>query len=621
VDRTAFNDDIRISYDPEPDFTRSPIEIPTGVRDRILKRMTFLYDKETADTWYPELGRILKVHHAHKPPEMLDLERDYDPAERFTQRDMILVTYGDLIIGEQENPLASLADFVERPPLKGIFNTIHILPFFPYSSDKGFSVTNFRKVDPKLGSWKDIAEIGKRYHLMIDGVLNHISAQSRAFREFLNGNPFNKDMVIHYDSPDVLSPEHIRLIRRPRTSELLTRFESINGPIWVWTTFSPDQVDLNYRNPMVLMQIMDILLLYIRNGADIIRLDAVTYLWEEPGTTSASLEQTHEILKLFRDVIDLAAPGVALLTETNVSHEENISYFGDGSDEAHIVYNFALPPLVLHTFYTRDVTVLSNWARGLKYPSATTTYLNMLDTHDGIGLMGVGNILTDAQIKDMIERAVANRALVSNTRAEDGSEQPYEINTTWWGALNNPGSGEDLPLQVRRFIASRSIPFVLKGIPTLYFLGLGAVWNDPSVAMLTGSKRDINRTPVTERQIKLILSDPASPLSLIRESLGHIAMIRTRERAFHPNGEHRILSASPQVFTVLRTSPEGDERILCLINVGEDPQHIDIPVSDLGEKLAGWLDLIGGRNYRNGKGVLSLDLDAYQVVFLKGVER
>jgi sucrose phosphorylase len=423
--------------------------------------------------------------------------------------------------------------------------------------------------------------------------------------------------VVHYDSPDALSPEQIQLIRRPRTSDLLTRFESIDGPIWVWTTFSPDQVDLNYQNPLVLTQIIDILLLYIRNVADIIRLDAVTYLWEEPGTTGASLEQTHEILKLIRDIMDVVAPGVAILTETNVPHEENISYFGNGTDEAHMVYNFALPPLVLHTFYAKDVTALSTWARDLEYPSATTTYLNILDTHDGVGVMGVRDILTEDQIESLIDRAVENDALISYRSSSEGPDKPYEINTTWWGALNNPNIGEELKLQISRFVASRCVPFLIKGVPAMYFVGIGAVPNDPSVAEGTGSNRDINRQPISEQRINDDLEDPNSPLSLIRESLGHIAMIRARERAFHPGGEQRLLSVSPQVFAVLRTSPEGNERILCLINVTDEIQNIGITESVPGEIAGRLMDLVGGKEYQIENGVMSLDLEPYQVMFLK----
>ena len=216
---------------------------------------------------------------------------------------------------------------------------------------------------------------------------------SPEFQEFLNGHPDFKDIVITFKSPDELTPDERRLIVRPRTSDILTKFDSIDGPIYVWTTFSPDQVDLNYKNPGVLIFIIETLLLYVRRGADNIRLDAVTYIWSEPGTRCVHMDEAHEIIKLFRDILNLVAPKVALTTETNVPHKENISYFGNGSDEAQMVYNFALPPLVLHTFYLEDATALTGWAMDLKYFSDTSTYFNILDTHDGVGLMGVKDIL------------------------------------------------------------------------------------------------------------------------------------------------------------------------------------------------------------------------------------
>jgi len=145
--------------------------------------------------------------------------------------------------------------------------------------------------------------------------------------------------------------------------------------------------------------------MYVRRGADIIRLDAVTYLWAEPGTRCIHLEQTHQIVKLLRDVLDVVAPHVALITETNVPHEENISYFGNGYDEAQMVYNFALPPLVLYTMYKEDATVLSEWASNLEPPSDQTCFFNFLDSHDGIGLLGVKNILPKNQIDFIIEKA------------------------------------------------------------------------------------------------------------------------------------------------------------------------------------------------------------------------
>jgi Ser-tRNA(Ala) deacylase AlaX len=288
------------------------------------------------------------------------------PLPSITEKDVALITYGDLLITEEHSPLTGLAEFLdERARVSEVINILHILPFFPYSSDRGFSITDFWTVNPKLGSWEDIEGMTEKYRMMFDGVFNHISAESRAFREMLNGTPTFKDIAIVFHSPDELTPEQRRMLVRPRTSDILTKYYSIDGPIWVWTTFSPDQIDLNFKNPFVLAWVVHTLLLYVRKGANLVRLDAVTYLWSEPGTSSANLEQTHEIIKLLRDVLDIGAPNVALVTETNVPHEENISYFGNGYDEAQMVYNFTLPPLVLHTFYSEDATKLSEWAAAL----------------------------------------------------------------------------------------------------------------------------------------------------------------------------------------------------------------------------------------------------------------
>ncbi len=606
----------RIPYREKPDYTKPLLEVPDETRKRMRGRLVLLYGEKTADEYLPQLERILKVHYAHKPDELIEQDRDFNPAARFTEKDIIMITYGDLLRGKQHSPLASLAYFLKRP-LKDVVNTIHILPFFPYSSDRGFSITDFRSVDPKLGTWDDIREIGSEFKLLFDGVLNHASAESLGFQEFLNGHPRYRDVVIHYRSPDDLPPDQRLLIRRPRTSDILTRFDSINGPLYVWTTFSPDQVDLNYRNPLVLLFIIDVLLMYVRRGADIIRLDAVTYLWRELGTDCASLEQTHEIIKLFRDALDVAAPGVALLTETNVPHEENISYFGNGHDEAQMVYNFALPPLVLHTFYRENCAALSQWAVHLAYPSMTTTYFNMLDTHDGVGLQGVKNILSREEIDAIIERAVSHNAFVSYKTGPDGKDEPYEINTTWWGALNRRDSGEAPILQVKRFVASRSISLALKGVPGIYFHGMLDTENDPEVVKKTGSRRDINRTVIDEEYLDRAVSDPDSRLSLIQQLLRKLAEIRISYRAFHPNGGQNILMISTAVFSVLRVSPDGDERLLTLTNVAGQETLVEVALSELGSDAGVWGDLISGQAHEVRDNVLSLRLEPYDVAWLK----
>jgi len=332
----------RTFYNPEPDYTRPLFQLPAERRARMLSRLSFLYGEERANAWLPELERILQVHCAHKPPEMIDKEHRYNAVERFSESDFVLITYGDIVQGDGVSALSTLHEFVNTYN-RGAVNTIHLLPFFPYSSDRGFSVVDFSRVDPKLGTWEDIRAQKRRYDLMFDAVLNHCSARSEMFREYVNGNPLYKDFFIAYESPDELTHDQRSKIFRPRTSDILTRFDTLNGPRHVWTTFSADQIDFNFRYPEVLLRIIDGLLFYVRHGADILRLDAVTYIWAEPGTECVHLPETHEIVKLLRDVMETAASGVAIITETNVPHSDNVSYLGDGTDEAHMVYNFACP--------------------------------------------------------------------------------------------------------------------------------------------------------------------------------------------------------------------------------------------------------------------------------------
>ena len=307
---------------------------------------------------------------------------DRIPAQeyRLSERDSILITYGDQVQVGGEKPLQTLSAFCKQH-LTGIINGIHILPFYPSSSDDGFSVVDYRKVDLSLGNWEDISSMQNHFRLMFDGVINHISSQSEWFKAFLRDGPQYRDYFITVKG----SPDLSQVIR-PRTLPLLTTFQTLSGEKHMWTTFSEDQIDLNYKNPEVLLEILDVLLLYAERGATFIRLDAIAYLWKEIGTTCINLPQTHRIIQFLRAALNEVAPHVHFITETNMPHPDNISYFGDGTNEAQLIYNFALPPLILHTFYTGDVRVLSNWAKTLILRSNKTTFFNFLSSHDGIGL-------------------------------------------------------------------------------------------------------------------------------------------------------------------------------------------------------------------------------------------
>ena len=607
----------RTFYDEFPDFTGPALEISYTQKKRIFDKLQFLYGREAAEKWAPEFERILKVHHAHKPAEMIEKEKEYDPCERFSEEHIILITYGDNVKGDGPTPLSSLHNFINAYT-EGMINTLHILPFFPYSSDRGFAVIDFRRVDERLGSWDDIRAHKRRYDLMFDAVLNHCSSRCEMFQEFLKGNPFYTDFFMSYDSPDDLTREQRRMIFRPRTSDILTRFETINGPKYVWTTFSEDQIDLNFHNPAVLLQITKSILFYIRRGADLLRLDAVTYLWDEPGTRSIHLDQTHDIVKLLRDVVDIAASGVGLVTETNVPHSDNISYFGNGFDEAHMVYNFALPPLVLHAFYRENANTLSRWAETLETPTDQTAFLNILDTHDGIGLMGVKEILPEEEVRFIIEEAEKGGGFVSYKSDADGHEEPYELNSTWWSALNPDTDTESLAFQIDRYLASRSIALVIRGVPGIYIHGLLGTVNDYEAFKASGHKRDINRAAIDTADVEKELLDPGSKLSLLLSRSRRMLRARREERAFHPQGSQRVLMLSPGVFAVLRISPDGSERIIAVTGVSTRPLEIEINLKDIGSEQTLWKDLLGGNEQKSEKGILRISVEPYGILWLKG---
>ncbi len=604
-----------LAYLPAPDYTRPVFQVPERTRTRIRDKVGLLYGEERLEETWEELERIMKVFYAHKPPELIEWERSFDPKERFSERDMILITYGDLIRSNHGKPLQTLAR-VARQFGTGVISCIHVLPFFPYSTDRGFSILDFETVDPNLGTWDDIAELGREFRLMFDGVINHVSSKSRWFQEFLDGNPSYSDAFIKISDTESI-PEHaMELILRPRTSELFTPFQTIEGPVKVWTTFSSDQVDLNYKNPNVLTRMIGVLLFYVRKGASIVRLDAVTYLWDQLGTSCANLPQTHAIVKIFRDVLDAVAPSVALITETNVPHRENIEYFGDGTDEAQMVYNFALPPLVLHTFYTEDCTELSRWAATLEKISDTATFLNFLDSHDGIGLMGVKDILPPEAIDGIATRIVKHGGFISYRRNRDGKESPYELNSTWFSALNDPHAGEDITLQVRRFVASRSVALVLRGVPAAYLHGALGSLNDRETALVTRNNRSINRHHIDEEKISSDYGDPSSRWSMIRELQRPLVLARRNSKAFHPNGDQRVLDVSEKVFALMRISPDRKGRVLCLTNVTNSFQKVAIPHAALGENWSQWQDLVSGDRYSAESQELQVQLEAYQVLWL-----
>ncbi|BAL99026.1 MULTISPECIES: alpha-amylase family glycosyl hydrolase [Caldilinea] len=527
------------------------------------------------------------------------------------QREVILITYGDQIQEEGKPPLRTLCEVLEST-VSDVCSGVHILPFYPYTSDDGFSVVDYRQVDPALGDWEEIRRLGRRFRLMFDAVINHISASSPWFQAFLRGEaPYTEYFITVDPSVDLSS------VVRPRTSPLLTPFATVDGVKYVWTTFSADQVDLNYRSPVLLYEILDLLLFYVEQGAQRIRLDAVGFLWKEIGTSCIHLPQTHALIQAMRAMLDLAAPDVLLITETNVPHLENISYFGDGYNEAQMVYNFTLPPLTLYTFHKQDATLLSEWAASLSTPSEQTTFFNFMASHDGIGVRPLEGVLRREEIDALVERTLRHGGLVSYRAAPDGSQVPYELNIVYFDALNDPNADEPLALQVDRFLASQAILLGLAGVPGIYVHSLFGSRNWREGVTLTGQNRTINRRKFRRNELETLLNDPTSLPHQVFTRYHRLIATRTGEPAFHPNAPQQIVHIDPAIFAFVRTRLDSSRRVLCLHNVADHEIQIRIDVSALGLRPGKRLvDLISGRELSLYGAQLEMSLPPYGVYWL-----
>jgi sucrose phosphorylase len=528
--------------------------------------LTFLYGQERSADLTQRLTSILD-----------QFQQDYPEIskrslkERVTEKDAILITYGDMVQKPGSSHLQTLAEFLEHH-VSDTISSVHLLPFFPYSSDDGFSVIDYMQVNPDLGAWEDIASIGQRFRLMFDAVINHTSAESEWFQGFLQDDPAYRDHFIVIEPGTDLS-----MVFRPRSSPLLTPFQTPSGEKLVWTTFSDDQIDLNFRNPELLLEVIRILLFYVAKGADFLRLDAVTFLWKEIGTSSANLPKTHRIIQLIRAVFDLAAPYVTVITETNIPHRDNIAYFGDGNNEAQMVYNFALPLLTVHAFLGGSAVTLSDWAATLDTPSKKATFFNFLAAHDGIGIQPVKNILAEKEIKLLLDHALAQGGNISHKSEPDGSLSPYEININLLDMLSHPvETEEDEDLVTQRFITAHAIMLALRGVPGIYFHSLFGSRNWSAGVEQTGRYRTINREKLLRTDLEAELGDEHSLRHRVFHRLSNLINKRAASSAFHPAGDQRVIRCHEGIFALVRSSLDGENRVLCLHNVSDESLDISI---------------------------------------------
>lgn len=577
----------------------------TRANERLRTLLDFIYGADQGAAMYPRLIALMNAFNQRYTPA--------DPPGFITERDIVLITYGDSIQQAGQAPLAALDAFLTSH-MQDMINTVHILPFFPYSSDDGFSVIDYREVNPALGGWQDIELLGGHFKLMFDAVVNHMSAQSAWFRAFLKDEEAYREFFVTAD------PQHdLSLVTRPRLHPLLTAFETPHGVKHVWTTFSADQVDLNFANPHVLLEVIDVLLLYIERGADVIRLDAIAFLWKEIGTTCLHLPKTHAVVQLLRALVDQVAPQVLLITETNVPHAENLSYFGDGMNEAHLVYQFALPPLVAHTLLSGSARKLSEWAMELRTPSKETAFFNFTASHDGIGVRPVTGILSDDELGALLERTVRSGGRVSYKANPDGSQSPYELNIVYYSLLNPPYSNEPQALQVQRFLCSQAIMLALAGMPAIYIHSLVGSQNDLRGLETLGHNRAINREKLSRDALERDLANPASVRHQVFNGYKHLLRQRIAERAFNPNAAQTVLDLPDAVFGVLRLHA-GGSAIIALHNVTAQPQSVSLDLAALG--FAGstrWQDVLTDQRIEAAQGMLRVELQPHKIAWLRVV--
>ncbi len=561
-----------------------------------METITDLIDKIYAGT-FPQatLTRLLSEIATARDAIKLPRKAHWD------EQDVVLITYADQFLETGKPTLTTFSRFYQQH-LQSLFPLVHLLPFFPWSSDDGFSVIDYHQVDPLCGDWQDVARLHQETRLMFDFVCNHMSSRSAWFRHFLAQDPGWDDFFISMPPATDLSA-----VTRPRTSPLLTPFQMADGDTrFIWTTFSADQIDLNFANPEVLLRMVGVLLDYLIRGADYVRLDAVGYMWKTPGTRCIHLEKTHQLVKLFRAIADQVAPGTVIITETNVPHRDNISYLGNGHDEAQMVYQFSLPPLVLHAIHTGSARALRQWASSLDLSSNDTTFFNFLASHDGIGLNPARGILSEVEIVALVRDLALEGALVSYKNNPDGTTSPYEINVTYLDALNR--EADDDATRLKRFLLAHAILLVFPGVPAIYIQSIVGGRNDYDGVRAAGHNRAINRQKYDLQTIEAALAGEEWLRQQIYTRLGQLIQLRRRQPAFHPDNPMTISESENALLVLRRHSPDSDEGLLCVFNLSGRPVETPLPEARM------WQDLISGEKM---DGTQPVKLDAWQFMWLR----
>lgn len=497
--------------------------------------------------------------------KMAELSQKIPKKERlFDEQNSVLITYADQFQQEGRSPLQALNDFVEKD-LEGVVSHVHILPFYPWTCDDGFGCVDYQKVEPSYGTWEDIENIKKAK--MFDCVFNHLSSSSPFFQKALEGDEKCQAMFHIYSDEEYQSKEfqgNIKKVVRPRALPLFTAFQFNGEKKWVWTTFSEDQVDTNLNNKDMLHYLLESFFLYIEKGATFFRIDAVPFMWKELGTSCSHHRKTHLFVKLLRAIVDEFQAGLLIITESNVPHHENITYWGNGSDEAHVIYNFTLSPLLVHAMTFESSEYFSHWANGVFNTSPKTTYLNFTATHDGIGLRGVEGIVPEQDVQALCDIVEAKGGFVGKKTGRDGRVRPYELNITWANLMQDDDLNQDE--FIKKVVHSQSLVMFFPGIGAHYVHNFLGTMNWLQGYEESGIPRRLNRKkmkyPIEYTDLSFALKNRM--VNLIKK--------KEENPVFSPKANFEIVDLGEKVIAFHRWIE--DKKTLVIFNLTKDKQEV-----------------------------------------------
>eukprot|EP00927_Polykrikos_kofoidii_P037662 TRINITY_DN31866_c0_g1_i1.p1 TRINITY_DN31866_c0_g1~~TRINITY_DN31866_c0_g1_i1.p1 ORF type:complete len:1542 (-),score=265.91 TRINITY_DN31866_c0_g1_i1:71-4588(-) len=691
---TGFNDAESVcSLDWEPDLCMSLgayqvlwLTRPTPIAEPAALAAGLSATPETSVAWEPVARRVIEIYGEDECSYTIQRLRDVvaehlatyvkENVESASCRpgDSALITYADSIVDDTgaRKPLGCLGEFLSKHDICSSLPAVHILPMYPWDTDRGFSITDYYQVDPRYGDWNDVRKLhavsGHGPKLMLDIVCNHASIANPIVqgallqRHLPEGHPRYKEVqryenfVIAYGDGDGVGarpPDDVlRGLTRPREHSVLTPYfvvelavvggsagsgghgrceavlgtpeskgttvehaQRILGRGYVWTTFSRGQddrgqeltrqVDLNFRNPAVLAEVVRVVLFYIRQGAVLIRLDSIGYIWKVLGSTSIHERGCHVMLEILCDVLQIAAPSVLTVAEVNEPQDKCFEYLGrQGVKEGDMVYQFTAFPMAIHAEISQDASYFGRWL-GTMNAFKGRQFVTVLGSHDGLPQKQARKLLPPEELENLQQALIHDRGCKANYAFSHGVKIVYEVCGTPWSLINGAMARDEcLELQVARYVMVLSLGLLARGMPGIYINGLlGANNYEPPHGL--DEFRTLNRESFDLSRLEILLNGEAT-----RESTVFHAVLAVMEaRAALPQFDRDapppavLEQTDPAVLgVILRPSKDAVTPIppmLAVVNVANEARTAalrGLPSQLMGCELHDALGGAGGRS-------------------------